>query len=79
MSLFRTPDGEQVEARGAMARLFRRRGWIEGKPFEDGIVVTVPPSADARKAEWEAFATDRGVATEGLTKAQIIEAVQGLT
>lgn len=35
MAVFRTPDGETVTARRAMADLFRQRGWVEVIPGSD--------------------------------------------
>lgn len=79
MASFMTPAGERVEAHGAMAALFRRRGWIEGAPTNDGVVVTVPPGPKSTRAKLAEYANALGIDADGLTKAQLIEAIQGLS
>jgi len=41
-------------------------------------VVTPPPSNLATVAEWQAYATLKGIDPEGLTKAELIDAVEAL-
>lgn len=44
MAVFRTPRGEIVDARGAMAGLFRQRGWEEVGPGSDVAPAMPEPS-----------------------------------
>lgn len=46
MAVFKTPGGETVTARGAMAGLFRQRGWVEVTPGSDAPSPAPEPDAD---------------------------------
>lgn len=76
MALFRTRDGELVEAQGAMVGLFRQRGYREVK---QSATAPVRPSKSASKAAWVEYAVSVGVDPDGLNRSQIIEAIDRLT
>lgn len=69
MAFFVTPGGEQVEARGAMAKLFSRRGWSEVEGSE------LAPPRNASRNAWADYAESLGFPTEGLSRKEIIAAL----
>lgn len=81
MTTFVTPDGERVEAVGAMAKLYRRRGWREADTTGPVSAADPPPrpAKGATRAEWaEYYSQGAKVDPTGMTRAAIIEAVEGL-
>lgn len=71
MPLMINEDSGQQRVVPARARSsYEQRGWhVAGEP--DGE----PPNVSDVKAEWVAYAEGRGVDVDGMTKAEIIDAV----
>lgn len=56
MAVFKTPDGETVTARRAMADLFRQRGWVEVIPGSDAPSPAPEPEVDDETEDSDGWA-----------------------